>query len=110
MDKNIEELLAEVEKKLKNLFGNNLSDIILYGSYARGDNDKESDIDIIALVEEGNLKNYNEKIVEFEIDLTIKYGIMPSILVENKKHFLKNRDMEFLFQNVEKEGISIYAA
>jgi predicted nucleotidyltransferase len=110
MDENVKELLAEVKKKLKNLFAGNLSDIILYGSYARGDYDKESDIDILALVEESRLKDYNDKIIEFEIDLTIKYDIMPSILVENKKYFLENRDMEFLFQNVEKEGISIYAA
>ena len=110
MNKNVEKLLDEIEEKLKNLFGKNLSCIILYGSYAREDNDNESDIDIIALVEESNLKAYNDQIVEFEIELTIKYGIMPSILLENKNYFLERRDMEFLFQNVEKEGKTIYAA
>jgi predicted nucleotidyltransferase len=106
----VKKLLEDVEDKLKILFGENLVSIILYGSYAREDSNSESDIDIIALVEENNLKIYNEELVEFEIDLTIKYGIMPSILLENKNYFLEHRDMEFLFRNVEREGKTVYAA
>lgn len=110
MDKNVKPLLDEVENGLKLIFDNKLTNIILYGSYARGNYDEESDIDIIALVEEKELKKYNDKVIDLEIDLTIKYGIMPSILLENKEYFTKNRNVEYLFQNVEKYGKTIYAA
>jgi predicted nucleotidyltransferase len=110
MDKNVKPLLDEVEKGLKLIFANKLINIILYGSYARGNYDEESDIDIIALVEEKELKKYNDKVIDLEIDLTIKYGIMPSILLENKEYFTKNKNVEYLFQNVEKYGKTIYAA
>lgn len=113
MDENVKLLLEEVEESLKHLFENKLANIFLYGSYARDDFDEESDIDIIALVEEmgeKELKKYNEEIIELEIDLTIKYGIMPSIMVESKEYFMTHQNIEFLFQNVVKYGKTIYAA
>ena len=39
-------LLSEFLKSSKELFGEKLKDIILFGSYARGDYDDESDVDI----------------------------------------------------------------
>lgn len=110
MNENLKRLLDEAEKKLKDLFGKKLTNVILFGSYARGDYDEESDIDIIALVRENNPNKYNEEIIDLEIDLTIKYGIMPSILTENESYFRENQDKEFLFQNVLKEGKVVYAA
>ena len=49
-------LLREVEQKLKAVFHEKLDRIILYGSYARGDYNDESDIDIIVLIQDGDLK------------------------------------------------------
>lgn len=48
-DRNILELLSKIQQELFNLFGNNLRDTILYGSYARLENTKDSDIDIMVL-------------------------------------------------------------
>ena len=36
---------------LKNIFGGSLEQIWLYGSYARGDFDSESDVNIMVLVD-----------------------------------------------------------
>jgi uncharacterized protein len=110
MNKKLKVLLSDVENELKSIFREKLMNIILYGSYARGDYDEESDIDIIALVEEDGLKRYNDKVVELEIDITIKYGLMPSILLENKEYFNKNRKRECLFDSVLRDGKTIYAA
>jgi uncharacterized protein len=110
MKKKLNALLNEVENELKNIFGEKLKDIIMYGSYARGDYDEESDIDIIALVEENGLKSFYDKVSDLEIDITIKYGLMPSILLENKDYFSKNIKREFFFDRVLKEGKTIYAA
>lgn len=40
-------VMADVVKKAKSLFGDRLGSVILYGSYARGDYDEESDIDVM---------------------------------------------------------------
>jgi predicted nucleotidyltransferase len=39
-------ILDEIESHLKNIYGSKLKRIILYGSYARNDQNAESDLDI----------------------------------------------------------------
>ncbi len=70
-NKKIKEMLEEVEKALISLFYDELENIILYGSYARGDFTYDSDIDIMVLVneEEDNLKKYDDKITDIMVDL-----------------------------------------
>ena len=110
MDEKVKKLLEDIKERLWNIFKKELTHIILYGSYVRGDYDEESDIDIMVLVKDKELKKYNEKIIDLEIDMTIKYGIMPSILIENKEYVMKNKHIEFLFGNVLNYGQTIYAA
>ena len=55
MVKNVEheqthEILMEFTKEVKNILGESLKKVILYGSYARGDYHKNSDMDIMILV------------------------------------------------------------
>ena len=44
-------VLKRVEIAAKQLYGDGLNKIILYGSYARGDNTEESDIDIMIILD-----------------------------------------------------------
>jgi len=44
-------LLNELELKLKEVFGDNLVSLVLYGSVARGDFRKDSDIDLLIILE-----------------------------------------------------------
>lgn len=49
--------------------------VILYGSVARGTQTKESDIDIMVLVD-GNteeLRNYDEQLSDVSTDMVLKY-------------------------------------
>ncbi len=110
VDEKVSALLNEVVVDFRQLFGNKLIEVILFGSYARGDYDLESDIDIFVLVNDENHKRHRDHIIDLEIRLTIEYGIMPTILVENKDHYDDYYNLEFLYQNVDKEGRRIYAA
>ena len=56
-DENIKMLLSDLEIKLSELFKNNLKKIILFGSYAKGTYNNDSDIDIMVLLTETNLTN-----------------------------------------------------
>lgn len=106
----IEQLLHLVESELKLLFRNKLSEIILYGSYARGDYNQKSDIDVIALVDEGDLNQYDRQILELNVDLSIEYDVDLSIVIISRVDFDSNVDIIPLYRNIDKEGISIYAA
>ncbi len=106
----IESLLDEIKKELKDVFGNKLKSIILFGSYAKKTNDEGSDIDIMVLVDmkQEEIKKKRDRILDITVDLTTRYGIVLSIIENNYDHFYEWIDVIPFFKNVEKEGIEIY--
>ena len=106
----IKSLLREVEQKLKAVFHEKLDRIILYGSYARGDYNDESDIDIIVLIHDRDLKKYDRHILRINVDLSIRYDVNLSVIIEDKTDFDLNADVIPLFRNIRREGINLYAA
>ncbi|USH00499.1 nucleotidyltransferase domain-containing protein [Thermococcus argininiproducens] len=102
---NLQMLLRELKENLKKALGDEIEDIILYGSYARGDYSRESDIDILLVVKEKLDLHKYEKVNEIATKLSLKYEIVISIMDYPKKDFM-SLDSPFL-QSVKKEGIKI---
>lgn len=50
VEEKIKNIMSEVYEKLIKLFGKKIERITLYGSYARGDSNLESDVDIMILL------------------------------------------------------------
>ena len=73
-DLDVEEItknaLEEFIKRLKKFAGDNLISVILFGSMARGDYDKESDTDVFILLDKGkkNINNISHDIVDIAYD------------------------------------------
>ncbi|WP_051585856.1 nucleotidyltransferase domain-containing protein [Caldanaerobius polysaccharolyticus] len=109
-NKRLKEILKEIENNMVSLFNNKLENIILYGSYARGDYSCDSDVDIMVLVNEGeeDLKKYDDKITDIMVDLSLKHGILVSLYVQSVQSYKKYIEILPLFRNIEKECIRIY--
>lgn len=84
--------------------------IILYGSYARGDNTSESDIDIMVVLEttEENVKKYRSIFNLISSDLGMKYDVLLSVLIRDKGNFEKRAQYIPFYKNVVNEGIEWY--
>lgn len=84
--------------------------IILYGSYARGDNTSESDIDIMVVLEttEENLKKYRRRFNLISSDLGMKYDVLLSVLIRDRENFEKRAQYIPFYKNVINEGIEWY--
>ena len=78
-------VLKKVKSAAQQLYGDKLNKIILYGSYARGDNTDESDSDI-----------------------SLEEEVFLSILLRDKKYFETNLNLLPFYQNIEREGIAVY--
>ena len=85
MNRDIKVILQEHKNYLVEKFG--VMEIAIFGSYARGEQRKDSDIDIIVDFKEGwktfdnymNLKFYLEELFGKKVDLVIKSVINPRI-------------------------------
>jgi uncharacterized protein (DUF433 family) len=99
-------ILSEVKKELKNLYKDDLVDIILYGSYARGDYNENSDIDLLVVLKSiETAGKETDKIVDAIYDINLKYNTLISIVPITYKDY-KNINSPLLL-NVREEGVLV---
>ncbi len=110
-----ESLLTIVATSLKStifdLFHQNCEEMILFGSFARGDNEEGSDIDIMLLVDASReeIASKNWQIGDAAAELLLMYGVVVSPIVENREYFQKNLNYLPFFRNVDQEGVRLLA-
>lgn len=101
----------EITRGVKDLLGDKLRRIILYGSYARGDFDDESDIDIMVLadVKDEDIYPYKDKICDMTSDLGLDNNIMVSVFLKDNQIFNEYLPVLPFYQNILKDGVELYA-
>jgi len=102
MEKN--NIVRLIKQKVKKIAPD--SDIILYGSQARGESNLYSDIDILILIDRNHISFAEKtKISDTLYELELKSGVIISPLIYLKKHW-NNRPFKTPFYiNVNNEGI-----
>ena len=107
--KNISNIIDEFVYGVNKLLGSRVKKIILYGSYARGDFSKESDIDIMILTDfnDDEIINNRRKIWDLAYDLEEKYSFDIEInpLVKNIDVYNYWLDAMPFYMNIQKEGV-----
>lgn len=104
---NIEKLKPIIVEKLKTL---NPDKIILFGSYAYGNPNDESDIDLYLVkdVEKENIREYKLQARKALRELIFQYDIGFDIL-NSSQEFLNSRDDYFYKIDILQKGKVIYA-
>ena len=105
-------IMNHIVYSMKDVFGDDLRQVILFGSYARGDQDEYSDMDVMVLVNlsDAELSQYNNIIAEITTEISIKYGVLPSIVDKNYEHFHHWVPFVPFYRNVQTEGVEFYAS
>lgn len=108
----LDKLKKDVEAAVKSLLGDKLCRIVLYGSYARGEFDTESDIDFAAIanVELSEIDKYHDDFVKIELELSLNYNIDVSILIISNSHLVRYGNVVGYYDNMIKEGKVLYGA
>lgn len=100
-------ILEELKRTLKSLLGDQLLNVILFGSMARGDSYDESDIDVAVIVRRLTRKLKNQ-IFDEVADLELQHHTPLSVLVLSEEEFndLKKRERRIAL-DIEREGIPL---
>jgi len=109
-DIKLKNILSEVTKEAKDLYGNKLKEIVLYGSYAKGQHDKESDIDLMLLIDadESELRYYNKELDNIMSEIGYRYMTVLSIIDMSCEKFNNWVDTLPFYRNIKNEGVIIY--
>lgn len=112
MSKSLKELLAQYVNGIQEIYGDTLEAIILYGSYARGDFNDNSDIDIMILVkmDDYQIKEKQNALSDLTFNYNFDNGIEIMPIVKNLEHFNKWLNAYPFYNNVRKEGLELYAS
>ena len=103
------QLYAYVEE-IKKIYKEQLQQVILYGSYAKGNYGDNSDIDIMILVnmEEDELYQYRDSLsdITYEFNMEHDLDIMP--MAQSDTTFSKWVSVYPFYKNIQHEGIKLY--
>ena len=102
-EKVIERFVKEAKRKL----GDEIESIILFGSYARGEASKESDIDILVIVKKNGFE-IQKKLSEISAKILLESSIYISAKAITKEEYeLMKKINSGFYQNIVKEGAVI---
>ncbi|MBQ8588499.1 MAG: nucleotidyltransferase domain-containing protein [Clostridia bacterium] len=106
----LDEIIHRIVDFSKETFGEKFKNVILYGSYARGDYDAESDIDIMIMVDMSReeLAKYRKIMNNFCADLDLQYNVLLALKLQSQPFFNEWIDALPFYRNVAKDGV-LYA-
>lgn len=110
MPEQIKDILCLFLEEVKRVLKGDLSKLIIYGSYARGDFNEHSDVDVMILtsLSEAEIKLVSYELYDIAFDFFMEYGVDISVIVKNEEHFVKWLDVLPFYRNVTHEGITLY--
>lgn len=107
LNKKEKEALKNFRAKIEKLLSDNLLEIKLFGSKARGDARKYSDLDVIVVISSGDWHT-SDIVYEMATDILLETGVCVSQKVITKEEYNHLQNAENLFlKNVIREGIAV---
>lgn len=94
---------------MKKIFGSHLSKVIVYGSYARGNYQDNSDVDIMVLVNltEAEIKKLENAVYDVAFEIEIDMGIDISPIIKSEAQYEYWVDILPFYRNVREEGVVV---
>lgn len=108
----MQQLIQQYVSNIHDIYGSHLREIILYGSYARGDFHPDSDIDIMILLDlsDIDIKEYRHQLSDMTFDFNMDYDVDIKPIAKSEEHYRKWVDNYPFYSNVNREGVRLYVA
>lgn len=103
--------LKEYLEIVKKIYGEKLVKVVLYGSYARGDFNSESDVDLMILIDTPPKKERKDihELIDKTFDLILEHELDIEPITKSIHTFEKWKKVLPFYKNIEAEGEVLYA-
>jgi uncharacterized protein len=101
----LREILSKLHRCFQDLYGNQLVELVLYGSQAREDARSDSDIDVLVVL--AKAVNPGDEIArtgEITAKLSLEYGVVISCVFVSTERYLTEQSP--LLLNVRRDGVA----
>ena len=106
MNEKITQVINQVKEYLIKKYGDKIREIILFGSHVKGEATKDSDIDILVLIDDSiDPFEMRRSLSDFLFDILLEYGELVSVIVLPER-FFENYNYPFIL-NVKREGLRV---
>ena len=105
----IDKAMKDLSIGAREVYGDKLREVILFGSCARGDFDEESDIDVMILLDVNKMEAANERekirAVIHKLDRKYEYELLFSTIVQSSSEFDYWQKTLPFYKNIRTEGV-----
>ena len=103
----VSDLMNTYTDALKKELCENLKAVVLFGSYARGDNEFDSDIDVFILLSEMN-SDVIKQVRYLASGIGLQHDAILSTFIKDLVAFEKYKSIEPIYKNILKDGEFYY--
>lgn len=102
--------LKSMSEEIYKIYGDILDKVVIYGSYSRGEETQESDVDIAMILNDKETSQMHDEMTDIVVDYEIEHDKTLSVITINKDEYsLWKRTLPF-YKNLDKEGVVIWRA
>ncbi|MCK4458524.1 MAG: nucleotidyltransferase domain-containing protein [Methanosarcinales archaeon] len=102
----IKDILTELKAGLKGKYGSQLKGVMLFGSYARGDETEDSDIDVAVILEDfSHICTEIERTSDLVSSLSHKFDTLIAVVPIKEKDWIKRKTG--LLSSIRRDGVVV---
>ena len=100
--------LVKMSRELHGVYGSSMCKVILYGSYARGEQEQDSDVDIALLLQDKGSEEMHDRMLDIVVDYELVLAVTLSVVPIEMKQYQEWRTSLPFYKNLDKDGIILW--
>ncbi len=100
--------LSEMSTRLRDIYGKSLFKVILYGSFARGEETGDSDVDIAVILRPGSSEKMHDDMIDIVVDYELELALTLSVVSIEYSNYQEWKRVLPYYKNIDEDGIVLW--